>query len=109
MAIDSSTCLRSSGRRLGWHHYHRVVVHPATARARGHAGGRPYTMTPAKVRLAMAAMGKLETNVSMLCAELGISRQTLYRHVSPEGSLRPDGEKLLARKRYTTCGWVMVE
>jgi DNA invertase Pin-like site-specific DNA recombinase len=69
------------------------------ARARGHAGGRPYIMTPAKVRLAMAAMGKPETNVAALCTELGISRQTLYRHVSPEGALRPDGEKLLARKR----------
>jgi DNA invertase Pin-like site-specific DNA recombinase len=69
------------------------------ARARGHTGGRPYTMTPAKLRLAMAAMGKPETNVSALCAELSISRQTLYRHVSPEGALRPDGEKLLARKR----------
>jgi transposase-like protein len=56
-------------------------------------------MTTAKVRLAMAAMGKPETNVSALCAELSISRQTLYRHVSPEGALRPDGEKLFARKR----------
>jgi transposase-like protein len=56
-------------------------------------------MTPAKVRLAMAAMGKPETNVAALCAELGITRQTLYRHVSPEGLLRSDGEKLLARKR----------
>jgi hypothetical protein len=69
------------------------------ARARGHAGGRPYTMTSAKIRLAMAAMGKPETNVAALCAELGISRQTLYRHVSPEGTLRPDGERLLAKKR----------
>jgi DNA invertase Pin-like site-specific DNA recombinase len=69
------------------------------ARARGHAGGRPYSMTPAKVRLAMAAMGEPETNVSVLCAVLGVSRQTLYRHVSPEGALRSDGEKLLARKR----------
>jgi DNA invertase Pin-like site-specific DNA recombinase len=71
----------------------------AAARARGHAGGRPYSMTPAKVRLAMAAMGKPETNVRALCAELGISRQTLYRHVSPQGALRSDGEKLLAKKR----------
>ena len=71
----------------------------AAARARGHAGGRPYSMTPAKIRLAMAAMGKPETNVAALCTELGVSRQTLYRHVSPEGKLRPDGEKLLAQKR----------
>ena len=42
----------------------------AAARARGHAGGRPYSMTPAKVRLAMAAMGKPETDVAALCAEL---------------------------------------
>jgi DNA invertase Pin-like site-specific DNA recombinase len=30
----------------------------ASARARGRHGGRPYKMTPAKLRLAMAAMGK---------------------------------------------------
>jgi DNA-binding MarR family transcriptional regulator len=56
-------------------------------------------MTPAKLRLAMAAMGKPETKVGDLCAELGITRQTLYRHVSPNGMLRPDGEKLLKRKK----------
>jgi DNA invertase Pin-like site-specific DNA recombinase len=71
----------------------------SAARARGHSGGRPYTMTPAKVRLAMAAMGKPETNVAALCKELSVSRQTLYRHVSPDGELRPDGERLLAKKR----------
>jgi hypothetical protein len=34
-----------------------------------------------------AAMGKPETKVSELCAELGIARQTLYRFVSPGESL----------------------
>ena len=48
-------------------------------------------MTPAKVRLAMASMGKSDTKVAELCKELGISRQTLYRHVAPNGELRPDG------------------
>lgn len=67
----------------------------AAARARGRSGGRPYTMTAARLRLAMAAMGKPETQVGALCSELGISRQTLYRHVDPNGKLRPDGEKLL--------------
>jgi DNA invertase Pin-like site-specific DNA recombinase len=71
----------------------------AAARARGRMGGRPYTMTPAKLRLAMAAMGKPETRVNELCAELGITRQTLYRHVGPDGGLRPDGEKLLQKKK----------
>lgn len=67
----------------------------AAARARGRRGGAPFKMTPAKLRLAMAAMGQPETHISALCAELGISRQTLYRHVDPKGRLRPDGEKLL--------------
>lgn len=67
-----------------------------SARARGRKGGRPHKMTPAKVRLAMAAMGQPETKVSALCEELGITRQTLYRHVSPTGELREDGRKLLA-------------
>lgn len=69
----------------------------ASARARGRHGGRPPKMTAAKLRLAMAAMGQPETHVSALCEELGITRQTLYRHVDPNGQLRPDGEKLLKR------------
>lgn len=67
----------------------------AAARARGRSGGRPYKMTAAKLRLAEAAMGKPETKVGVLCAELGITRQTLYRHVAPDGSIRPEGRKLL--------------
>jgi hypothetical protein len=43
-------------------------------------------------------MGQKETVIRDLCAELGITRQTLYRHVSPDGSLRPDGQKLLGGK-----------
>lgn len=76
----------------------RTVAGLAAARARGRTGGRPYKMTPAKIRLAMAAMGHKETKVGALCAELGITRQTLYRHVSPTGELRPDGAKLLKSK-----------
>ncbi len=71
----------------------------ASARARGRTGGAPFKMTVAKLRLAMAAMGQPETKVGDLCNELGITRQTLYRHVAPDGSLRDDGEKLLANKR----------
>jgi DNA invertase Pin-like site-specific DNA recombinase len=75
----------------------RTLAGLASARARGRNGGRPYKMTPAKLRLAMASMGKPGTKVGDLCAGLGITRQTLYRHVSPTGELRPDGEKLLAK------------
>jgi len=71
----------------------------ASARARGRTGGAPYKMTAAKVRLAMAAMGKPETHVGALCRELGVTRQTLYRHVAPDGTLREDGRKLLKETR----------
>ena len=67
----------------------------ASARARGRKGGRPYKMTPAKIRLAMASMGQPGTNICELCKELGVTRQTLYRHVSPTGELRLDGKKVL--------------
>jgi DNA-binding transcriptional ArsR family regulator len=56
-------------------------------------------MTPAKIRLARAAMADQETSVGDLCRELGVTRQTLYRHVGPAGELREDGRKLLERRR----------
>lgn len=68
-----------------------------SARVRGRKGGRPYKMTPAKLRLAKAAMGHPETKIGPLCKELGVTRQTLYRHVCPKGNIRPDGEKLLRK------------
>jgi DNA invertase Pin-like site-specific DNA recombinase len=74
----------------------------AAARTYGRHGGRPYKMTPAKLRLAQVVSGQRETGVAELCAELGITRQTLYRHVDLQGRLRPDGEKLL-RRQHT--GW----
>jgi DNA invertase Pin-like site-specific DNA recombinase len=74
----------------------RTVAGLASARARGRKGGRPRKMTPAKVRLAAASMGQPETDIGELCKELGITRQTLYRHVSPTGELRPDGTEVIA-------------
>jgi DNA invertase Pin-like site-specific DNA recombinase len=68
----------------------------ASARARGRHGGRPHKMTAAKLRTAQAAMGKPETRIAGLCTELGITRQTLYRHVDPRGELRQDGLRLLS-------------
>lgn len=75
----------------------RTIAGLNSARARGRKGGRPFKMTSAKLRLAMAAMGQPETKVGDLCQELGVTRQTLYRHVSPQGDLRPDGMKLLTK------------
>jgi DNA invertase Pin-like site-specific DNA recombinase len=70
----------------------------ASARARGRKGGRKYKMTPTKLYLAQGAMGKANTKISELCKELGITRQTLYRHVDPNGELRGDAHKLIAQK-----------
>ena len=68
-------------------------------------GARPWSqrrpslhVTLAKLRLAQAAMAKRDTKVSELCTELGVTRQTLYRFVGPNGELRADATKLLNRK-----------
>lgn len=73
----------------------RTMAGLDSARARGRVGGRKAAMTPAKIRLVQAAMGKPETVVADLCQELKVSRQTLYRHVSPSGELREDGRRAL--------------
>lgn len=70
----------------------------AAARARGRKGGRKPKMTPAKIKLAQAALKDPATQVSTLCKELGITRQTLYRHLSPQGALRQDGQKALQKR-----------
>ena len=76
----------------------RTIAGLASARARGSKGGRPYTMTPAKLRLAQAAMAKRDTKVGELCKEPGVTRQTLYCFVDPKGELRAHGRKLLERR-----------
>lgn len=73
----------------------RTRIGLAAARARGRKGGRRPKMTPAKLRLAQAALTHRDTDVRTLCAELGVSRQTLYRHLAPDGALRRDGVALL--------------
>jgi len=47
-------------------------------------------------------MGQKETKVTDLCSELAITRQTLYRYVAPDGTLRKDGLKVVegAKIRY---------
>ena len=82
-----------------------IIECTRAGRALARDRGRPFKMTAAKPRLAQAAMRQPGTKVGQLCAELGVSRQTLYRHADPRGGLRPDGGKLLhARKRVVTAG-----
>jgi DNA invertase Pin-like site-specific DNA recombinase len=73
----------------------RTLAGLAAARARGRSGGRPHRLTRAQVRLAMAGMASRDTSVTALCAELGITRATLYRYVAPDGALRPAGRQVL--------------
>lgn len=73
----------------------RTMAGMQAARARGRLGGRKFVLTPSMLRRAQHGMASRDTNVGDLCAELGITRNTLYRLVSPAGELRPDGEKLL--------------
>lgn len=49
----------------------------------------PVPTHPTKLRLAADSMGKPDTKLSELYSELVVSQQTLYRHTSPVGQLRP--------------------
>src|SRR5437016_4104468 len=76
----------------------RTIAGLAAARARVRNGGRKPKMTPAKLRLAQHALGNKGTVVADRCNELGISSQTLYRHVSPIGELGSSGENIIREK-----------
>jgi DNA invertase Pin-like site-specific DNA recombinase len=73
----------------------RTMVGLAAARARGRKGGRQFELTKNQIRLAQSTMANRDTHVADLCAELKISRATLYRYVSPAGELRDRGRKAL--------------
>ena len=81
----------------------RTIAGLESARARGRVGGRPFKMTPAKIRLAESAMKDKKTKVGELCRELDITRQTLYRHISPEGKLRADALKVMNKITWRNC------
>ncbi|WP_345769890.1 recombinase family protein [Skermanella aerolata] len=73
----------------------RTTAGLVAARSRGRTGGAKFKMTPAKLRLAQAAMANRDTSVEELCRELGITRTTLYRYVDENGAIREYGYKLL--------------
>ena len=54
--------------------------------------------TKAKVCLAQVAMKNKEASISEICQDLGgITKQTLYRYISPNGELRSYGKKVLEK------------
>jgi len=90
-SIDTST----SGGKLVFHvfgalaEFERELVRERTraglaaARARGRFGGRPRAMTPDKVRLARQLYDSREHTVETIAKTLGVSRASIYRHLSP--------------------------
>ncbi len=52
-------------------------------------------LTPVQIRTIQLAVKNPKTNITELCALYGISRTTLYRYVTPDGELRPNGLKIL--------------
>ena len=77
----------------------RTIAGLVAARARGNVGGRISALSPSKLRRAQAAMQHRDTSVSALCAELGISRTTLYRNITADGQLTEVGQRALDDKR----------
>jgi DNA invertase Pin-like site-specific DNA recombinase len=75
----------------------RTMAGLQAARARGRKGGRKFGLSQAQVRLAQAAMRHRDTKVSQLCEELGVTRVTRYRYVSPTGELRAHGKQVLTQ------------
>lgn len=73
----------------------RTCAGLAAARARGRKGGRPAKITRAKLRVLQASMGQPGTVVEDLAKELGVSRATIYTHVTPRGELREAGRKVM--------------
>lgn len=73
----------------------KTMEEQASARAHGRKGGMSYKMTEEKLKIASSAMKRPETKINILCKEIGVTRQTLYRYVAPDGSLRESGKKLL--------------
>ena len=76
----------------------RTIAGLKAARARGKKGGRKFQLSKSQVRLLQIAMSNRKTSVSELANELGITRPTIYKYVSPTGELRDYGKKVLGIK-----------
>lgn len=58
----------------------------AAARARGRNGGRPSVMTADKLSVAREMYGSRQHTVAQIAAVLGVSRATVYRHLTPQAT-----------------------
>jgi DNA invertase Pin-like site-specific DNA recombinase len=58
----------------------------AAARARGRHGGRPSVLTGHKLRVAQELYRSGEYTVAAIAKTLGVSRASIYRHLTRPGS-----------------------
>ncbi len=91
-AIDTTT----SGGKLIFHifgalaEFERNLIRERTnaglqaARARGRYGGRPKAMNSKQVEMAKALSQNPGLSIAEICEQLGVSRATYYRYVSPQ-------------------------
>jgi len=72
----------------------------AAARARGRQGGRPKKLgTPGKLAMARSLYADQNNSIEDICKTLGISRATLYRHVTvPGGTSVGDGNTVTPKR-----------
>ena len=68
----------------------------AAARARGRQGGRPRKMTPAVLRMALAALTDRTIQVTEVAQRLGLDRTTLYLYLNGDGTPNARGQALLS-------------
>ena len=60
----------------------RTVAGLNAARARGRVGGRPPVMTPEKTKVARQLYDAQELTVEEIAKTIGVSRKTVYRHLT---------------------------
>lgn len=61
----------------------RTMAGLAAARARGRMGGRPQALDESQVKVVIALAEAGELTIKQICEQVGCSRSTYYRQVSP--------------------------
>ena len=77
----------------------RTIAGLAAARSRGREGGRKSAFDKNSLSRAQAVIRERSMTVAALCAELGITKPTLYRNLTPAGELTEAGQRVMSGKR----------
>jgi DNA invertase Pin-like site-specific DNA recombinase len=82
----------------------RTVAGLAAARARGRVGGRPPVMTAEKIKVARQLYDAQELTVEEIAKTIGVSRKTVYRHLTKVEVLR-HSVRTAPPSRRSRAGW----